>query len=490
VRYRLGGTFASIAGRDAELSAITRFLDSLVARPGIFVLEGEPGIGKTTLWLAAVEQARERGFQVLSCRPSAAEARLSYASLADVLTGACDSVAETLPVLQRRAIDFVLLRADNDGVVSDHRAAGAALLSVLNRLAGDMPVLLAIDDYQWVDTPSARVIEFAIRRLSARTGMLAALRTGELGGQEPWLRLSDPGRVQRVRVGPLSLGALHQMIHERTGRSFPRTALARIHQVSGSNPFFALELAGEAGRSGTGNLAAALPDTLAQLVQARIAGIHLDVQPALLAAAALAEPTAELIQLALGTDPMVAERLLGDAEEHGVITIDGHRIRFTHPLLAAGVYAAAPPADRRGMHRRLAEIATDPEERARHLAQAAIHLDAETTAALDEGAARARSRGPPPPPPNSLNWRSSLARTPPGAGSGSRSITSTPATLRAPARCWRKPWPGSLRARPGPKRCTCWPSCACMMTATGSRRATCSRHSVRRARICGCGCGS
>jgi hypothetical protein len=209
VRYRLGGTFASIAGRDAELSAITRFLDSLVARPGIFVLEGEPGIGKTTLWLAAVEQARERGFQVLSCRPSAAEARLSYASLADVLTGACDSVAETLPVLQRRAIDFVLLRADNDGVVSDHRAAGAALLSVLNRLAGDMPVLLAIDDYQWVDTPGARVIEFAIRRLSARTGMLAALRTGELGGQEPWLRLSDPGRVQRVRVGPLSLGALH-----------------------------------------------------------------------------------------------------------------------------------------------------------------------------------------------------------------------------------------------------------------------------------------
>jgi tetratricopeptide (TPR) repeat protein len=138
-----------------------------------------------------------------------------------------------------------------------------------------------------------------------------------------------------------------------------------------------------------------LPDTLAQLVQARIAGIHLDVQPALLAAAALAEPTAELIQLALGTDPMVAERLLGDAEEHGVITIDGHRIRFTHPLLAAGVYAAAPPADRRGMHRRLAEIATDPEERARHLAQAAIHLDAETTAALDEGAARARSRGAP-----------------------------------------------------------------------------------------------
>src|SRR5215469_5744412 len=103
---------AFIAGRDAELGAITRFLDSLAARPEILVLEGEPGIGKTTLWLAAVEQARQRGFRVLSCRPSAAEAQLSYASLADLLADAGDRVLESLPQPQRRAIDFVLLRAE------------------------------------------------------------------------------------------------------------------------------------------------------------------------------------------------------------------------------------------------------------------------------------------------------------------------------------------------------------------------------------------
>jgi len=389
------GMRVSIASRDAELGAITRFLDSLAARPEILVLEGEPGIGKTTLWLAAVEQARERGFRVLPCRPSAAEARLSYASLGDMLADASRSVVDTLPEPQRRAIDFVLLRADGEGVVSDHRAVGAALLSVLNRLASDMPVLLAIDDLQWVDTPSAQVIEFAIRRLSSSVGVVAALRTGERGGREPWLRLPDPGRVQQVRVGPLSLGALHQMLHEGTGRSFPRPVLARIHQVSGGNPYFALELARETGRSDAGNLAVALPDTLAHHVRARVAGIHPAVRRALLAAAALAEPTTKLIQLAVGADRVAAERLLEDAEERGVITIDGHRVRFTHPLLATGVYAAAPPADRRGMHRRLAGITTDPEERARHLAQAAIHFDAATTAALDVGAARARSRGAP-----------------------------------------------------------------------------------------------
>src|SRR5262249_40864621 len=175
------------------------------------------------------------------------------------------SVVDTLPEPQRRAIDFVLLRAYDEGAVSDHRAAGAALLSVLDRLAGDLPVLLAIDDLQWVDTPSAQVIEFAVRRLSSPVGVIAAVRTGERGGQEPWLRLRDPGRVRQVRVGPLSLGALHQMLRERTGRSFPRPVLARIQQVSGGNPFFALELARETGHGGAGNLAAALPETLAQL---------------------------------------------------------------------------------------------------------------------------------------------------------------------------------------------------------------------------------
>src|SRR5262249_14492914 len=96
------GMRVSIASRDAELGAITRFLDSLAAGSEILVLEGEPGIGKTTLWLAAVEQARERGFRVLSCRPSAAEARLSYASLGDMLADASRSVVDTLPEPQRR----------------------------------------------------------------------------------------------------------------------------------------------------------------------------------------------------------------------------------------------------------------------------------------------------------------------------------------------------------------------------------------------------
>src|SRR6266480_3166682 len=107
------GMCANVVGRDAELRATARFLDSLAGQPQALVLEGEPGIGKTTLWLAAVEQARQRGFRVLLCRPSAAEAQLSYASLADLLADVGDPVLKSLPQPQRRAIDFVLLRAED-----------------------------------------------------------------------------------------------------------------------------------------------------------------------------------------------------------------------------------------------------------------------------------------------------------------------------------------------------------------------------------------
>lgn len=385
---------ADIVGRQAELQAVASFLDSLEARPAALLLEGEAGIGKTTLWLAAAEQARRRGFRVLAAAPAAAEAQLSYTSLADLLAGVESPVVETLPEPQRRAIDVVLLRGGTGGEPTDRRATGAALLSIVERLADEVPVLLAIDDLQWVDRSSAGAIEFAVRRLSSRVGVLATLRAEERGDSGPSLRLLDPHATQRLRVGPLSLGALHGVLRERIGRSFPRPMMVRIQQVSGGNPFYAVELARGIGLDGAADVTSPLPSTLAQLVETRIKGCA-NVQQVLLAAAALAEPTVELVQLAVRSDPGEVDRLLGDAEGAGLIRIDGHWVRFTHPLLVTGVYAVAPPSGRRAMHRQLAMIVADPEERARHLALAAVRADADTVAALDEAAVRARSRGAP-----------------------------------------------------------------------------------------------
>lgn len=312
-----------VVDRERELGAVADFLDALAARPAVLLLEGDAGIGKTTLWQAAVDQARRRRFRVLTARPAAAETQLAYASLADLLAPVENAVLKALPEPQRRALDAVLLR-DATAVATDRRAIGAALLSVLERLAAAAPVLLAIDDLQWVDSSSAAAIEFATRRLSARVGLLAALRSAEPGPSPGPLQLDT---TRHVRVGPLDRKIVHSMLRERLGRSFPRPVLERIHQISGGNPFHALELARGVGTDGEAEGQVPLPASLAHLVRDRIDGVPAGVRQVLLAAATLAEPTVGLLQLAASADPAEGERLLELAETGGLLRVDGRRVQ-------------------------------------------------------------------------------------------------------------------------------------------------------------------
>jgi len=162
---------ADLVSGHAEAGAVADFLASASLRPSALVVEGEPGIGKTTLWSAIVEQARERGFRVLSARPAAAESVMAYASLADLLGDVDEAALARLPYPQRHAIDRVLLRAEGTEP-TDQRAVAAGLLSVVEGLADETPMLLAVDDLQWLDPSSARALAFVARRLSTPVGVL------------------------------------------------------------------------------------------------------------------------------------------------------------------------------------------------------------------------------------------------------------------------------------------------------------------------------
>lgn len=381
-------------GQSTHQRAVAAFLDSTALGPSALLIEGEPGIGKTTLWLSAVEQAQHRGYHVLSTRSAAAESVLAYTALADLLEEADARAWADLPTPQLLAVDQVLLRADND-VVTDQRAVAAAFLSVVERLSEDRPVLLAIDDLQWLDPSSKHVIAFTVRRLAGRTGMLASLRTesGE-GAVDDWLELSRPDAVSRIRLSPLNVQDLHRAISTRLRRPFSRPAVSRIHQVSGGNPFYAIELARSLDERAPG-VDASLPRTLTDVVRTRLGSLDTDVHDALLAASCLAVPTVELVSNATTADEDRLVELLEIAESKGIITIDGNRIRFAHPLLASGVYTEAPAGRRRSMHRRLAEIVDEPELKARHLALATTRADEVTLRALDMAAESARVRGAP-----------------------------------------------------------------------------------------------
>jgi DNA-binding CsgD family transcriptional regulator len=386
-----------IVGRSVELAAIDRVLDRLADEPAALVLEGRPGIGKTTVWREMRERAAARSFTILSCHPVEAETKLAFASLADLLEPVAESMLPALPAPQRLALEVALMRASPPGTPPSARAVATALLSALRLLAAATPVVVAIDDAQWLDRASADALAFALRRIGRhRIGVVASVRVGSEAAADPLaLDRAFEGAVDRVRLAPLALGALHHVIHQHLGQVFPRPTLRRIADASEGNPLFALELARvliEAGVPAGPGAPLPVPETLTSLLSGRLGRLPGSTRDVLGIAAALSAPTVSRIRAAAGGH---VDAALARAVHARVIDLDGDRVRFTHPLLASAVYAAGTPAERRALHRRLADVIVEPEERTRHLALAAVEPDAEVADALDAAALLAWRRGAP-----------------------------------------------------------------------------------------------
>jgi DNA-binding CsgD family transcriptional regulator len=404
-----------ILGRDAELALVKYFLGSMSGRPSALMLEGTAGIGKTTLWHAGVSYARARGHRVLSCRAAESEARLSYAALGDLL----DFELPDLPAPQQRALDAALLREEIQGAPPDQRAVSVATLGVLRALAASDPVIVAIDDVQWLDAPSTRVLGFVVRRLGdAPIRILVALRLGS-GGDPLGLGQVGPAlSLQRVVIGPLREEAMTRLLKGRAQGNLTHPILLRLHRISEGNPFFALEIAraltGQGVRPAPGE-PLPVPEDLQALLGARLAALPSSAADGLLVVAAAARPTEDLVVAAAARSNR-ASAGIGRAEKAGIVQRAGGRIGFTHPLLGSTVYAAATPQAKRSVHHRLADLVVDPEERARHLALATIGPDLHVARALEEAGRHARGRGAPDAAAELLE----LARkqTPPGDSAG------------------------------------------------------------------------
>ena len=384
-------------GRDTELGQIGAWLaPGTVPGPAgprlVLVIEGEPGIGKTTLWTEATGRARAAGWHLLSCRPAASDAGLPHVGLADLLRSVPDDAFARLPAPQRRALGVALLREEAGGIDLDPRAVGTGLTALLGLIGGDGPLMLAVDDAQWLDPASARALGFALRRLDdGQLRLVTAVRTEGPGGGRTGAFATveaslDRQTVTRIEVGPLSVAAIHQMFARTLGSSFARPVLVRIHRAAGGNPFYALEIGREVQHLGVPPPSQPLP----------IPGDHRDL--ALLRLRRLPRATRDVLAVvAAMARPSTADLdldALAPAELSGIVRVrrDG-RAEFTHPLFGSALYSSLPESRRRGLHRDLAERAASPEERARHLALAADGPDEATAAALDEAAAAAAAHG-------------------------------------------------------------------------------------------------
>jgi hypothetical protein len=168
-----------LVGRSAELQSIESFLDRAAVAPAALLLEGEAGIGKTSLWRELLARAEARGVLVLAARGAEAETRLSFAALGDLVGADVDRTSASLPKPQRRALEVALGVAEPAFGPPEPRLVALAALGVLRALAGERPLLLALDDCQWLDPPSAEALHFAVRRLEdGAVGIAATLRSG------------------------------------------------------------------------------------------------------------------------------------------------------------------------------------------------------------------------------------------------------------------------------------------------------------------------
>ena len=231
---------SAVVGREAELASLRDFVAGVPGGASAFVLEGEAGVGKTTIWRAGVAEAEERGLRVLQASPAESETALSFSGIGDLLDPVLDEALAPLPAGQRRALSRALVIEEDEGPTPDPHAVGVALLSAVRTLAEERALVVAIDDAQWLDPASAGALAYAGRRLrTEQVGVLASRRAGLESTLLDELRRSLPGeRFIHADVGPLEAGALHRIVQDHLSVVLPRPLLVEVHDASGGNPFY------------------------------------------------------------------------------------------------------------------------------------------------------------------------------------------------------------------------------------------------------------
>jgi DNA-binding CsgD family transcriptional regulator len=390
-----------LVGRSNLLATV----ESQLAAGGSIVLTGSSGIGKTAVMDAIGTAATGRGERVLRVTGAETERWISNAGLADLLSQVPLDYLAGLPDPQRAAVNAVLLRGRSPVAGSRARlACRFAWQSILERCAEDGPVLVLVDDAQWLDEASADVIGYAARRVSVPlVRAVVAERWPEHGGRaghdephESGRRRSQPARaasfapgpVLELAVPPLDATDLAELLDLY---ALPARAAGKLHADSGGNPYLALALGGAfADRTSVTWHPVPLPRRLHAELRDRVGALPEDVRETLLIAALATRPTIELLLRAGRTE---AEGDIRHAVACGLLVTDGSVVRFTPPAVANVVSESATAAHRSAVHTALSTVLTDALERARHRALASADPDAEVARSIVIAAENARRRG-------------------------------------------------------------------------------------------------
>lgn len=378
-----GGT--GLVGREQELSRLRELVAPPYAQSRVLLLLGDPGMGKTVLLAEAERAARPAGMRVLTAAGRESERDLAFAGLHQLLWPVLDQLS-ALPARQAEALRgaFGLSAAP---VPADALLTGIGVLTLLARLAEDAPLLVVVDDAQWVDQGSLNALAFAGRRLESEPIVILLGVRGQLvpaGFERDFaelpltpLRAQAASRLLDAQPRPPRGRSRHQVLAQAAGNPL---ALIELSKTIAADPGAARRWAAEP-----------LPLTgrLTGLMAARFDGLPGPTRAALLLAAVADSPDLDTAAL-----PGLSADILVPAEVSGLIRVEPSGPQFSHPLIRSAVYHAVPFAERAAAHLRIAAAVRDePDRHAWHLAAATLDPNEQVAALLEQSAARAQSRG-------------------------------------------------------------------------------------------------
>jgi DNA-binding CsgD family transcriptional regulator len=375
-----------LLGRQREREVLGGLLDAARGRDGgVLVVHGEPGVGKTALLDWTVEEGRL--LRVLRTGGVEGEMELPFAALQQLCSPILDR-SERLPDPQRDALSVAF--GLSAGRAPNAFLVGLAALGLLSEASKERPLLCVVDDAQWLDRASARVLVFVARRLLAEkiAFVFAARELGDALAGLPELRVDPLGPrdartlLESVLPAPLDARVLDRIVLETRGNP-----LALLELPRGLTP---TQLAGGFGLPVAVPLSASIEESFTR----RLVRLPDDARRLLLVAAA--DPVGDTALVWRAARQLgISESVLEAVEAEDLLEL-GDRVVFRHPLVRSAVYRAAGLKERRAVHRALAEAtdpAIDPDRRAWHRAQATLMPDEDVAAELERSAGRAQARG-------------------------------------------------------------------------------------------------
>lgn len=385
----------TLFGRDEELAAVDDFVDEVPGRGNALLVRGAPGTGKSSLLEHAVARARGAGFTVLRASGFRAETQLPYAGLHQLTRTMTDRVAH-LPAARAKALlgAFGMEEPSPEGAAPQAFMIALAVLGLLGEASAEAPVLLAVDDAQWLDAPTLDVLGFVARRVDTEhLGLLLALREDRAA----WPGAPD---IRQLCLKPLEPAAAAALLDARSPGLDPG-ARRLVTETAAGNPLALTELPVALGADGTPwesvpSSGIPLTPRLERSFSPWPADLPSDTHLALLVAAtadsgALSEVLAAASALT-GTEVSAAS--LEPLIAAGLVRVDGFRVDFTHPLVRSAVLSSASLADRLAAHGALARtLDGQPDRQAWHRAAAAGRPDEAVARQLDRAALSARERG-------------------------------------------------------------------------------------------------